>query len=50
VIFLLSELGKKCKTKKDYENAVFDLTGLVLEDANLDEIAEALSAKLEALR
>jgi ERF superfamily len=50
VMFLLNELGKPPKTKKQCEDAVFDLTGLVLEDANLDEIADALAVKLEALR
>lgn len=48
VVALLKLLGKQCKTKKEYEDAVFDLTGMMLSDENLEEINEKLSALEEA--
>jgi hypothetical protein len=48
VVSLLKLLGHDCKTKADYEKAVFHLTDLPLTDANLDAINEKLSALLEA--
>lgn len=47
VMSLLKLHKAKCKTLKECEDSVFDLTGLQLEDGNLEEIAETLSAKLE---
>jgi hypothetical protein len=44
----LKLLGFDCKTKTDYEDAVFELTDLPLTDTNLDAIIEKLSALLEA--
>ena len=47
-ITLLKMLGKdELKTKKDYQDAVFDLTGLQLTDATVDEVNEKLAALVE---
>jgi hypothetical protein len=48
ITFLLKSLGFKGKTKKEYEDAVFDITALLLIEENYAAIAEALSARLEA--
>ena len=48
VMALLKLHKVPCKTKKECEDAVFDLTGLSLEPGNYDQIAETLAAKLDA--
>jgi ERF superfamily len=48
VLSLLKLHKVPCKTKKECEDSVFDLTGMTLEPDNFEQIAETLSAKLEA--
>jgi hypothetical protein len=37
----------KLKTKKDYEDTVFELTGFILADKDIDTINEKLAALVE---
>jgi hypothetical protein len=48
IVSLLKLHKMPCKTKKECEDSVFDLTDMTLEPENYDAIAETLSAKLEA--
>jgi ERF superfamily len=47
VLSLLKLHKVPCKTKRECEDSVFDLTGFTLEPVNFDQIAETLSARLE---
>lgn len=44
IMHYLKGSGLPCSTKKECENSVFELTGLMLDEANYEEIADALAA------
>jgi hypothetical protein len=48
ILALLKQLERPCSTKKECEDAVFDLTGLQLTPDNYEAIGEALAERLEA--
>jgi hypothetical protein len=48
IMALLKSLELPCKTKKQCEDSVFDLTGMALSEENYEDIGEALAERLEA--
>lgn len=46
IVTLLAKLGKPTKTKKQCEDAVFDICGMLLTPENYDDIGEALAKAL----
>lgn len=48
IVFLLTKLDRPTKTKKQCEDAIFDLTDMALTEENYDAIGDALAKALAA--